>query len=117
MNCVWIEIPAAQLERAMAFYETVFGYEGGDILEEDARRLTQIDGTPTVSLNETAGFTPTADGSVPYFHLDGPLHEVLARVAAAGGSLLEPATPRADRGMFSLVADTEGNALYLHAAS
>lgn len=117
MMCVWIEIPAARLERAMAFYEAVFQYERGDILEEDGRRITLIDGTPTASLNETAGFVPTAEGSVPYFHLEGVLDDALARVTAAGGRILEPAAARADRGVFSLIADSEGNALYLHAAS
>lgn len=39
----------------------------------------------------------------------------LARVTAAGGRIIEPATPRGEMGLFSLVHDTEGNSLYLHA--
>jgi predicted enzyme related to lactoylglutathione lyase len=38
-------------------------------------------------------------------------------VTAAGGRIVEPATARADRGLFSLVVDSEGNAFHLHAAA
>lgn len=117
MNSVWIEIPALDLARAKAFYEAVFEHAPTEVLAEDGRQITVIEGQPTVSLNQTPGFVPTDQGSVPYFHLDGPIADVLARVTAAGGRIVEPATARADRGMFSLVTDTEGNALYLHAAS
>jgi predicted enzyme related to lactoylglutathione lyase len=38
-------------------------------------------------------------------------------VTAAGGRIVEAAAPRADRGLFSPVVDSEGNAFYLHAAA
>ena len=117
MNTVWVEIPVLDLSRAKAFYESVFEHAPTEVLAEDGRRITLIEGTPTVSLNETAGFVPSEQGSLPCFHLDGPLADALARVTAAGGRIVEPATARADRGLFSLVVDSEGNAFYLHAAA
>lgn len=117
MNAVWIEIPVHDLTRAKAFYEAVFQHAPTEVLIEDGRRITLIEGQPTVSLNQTPGFTPTDQGSLPYFHLDGTITDALARVTAAGGRIVEPAVARADRGMFSLVTDSEGNAFYLHAAS
>jgi hypothetical protein len=115
MHAIWIEIPASDLERAKAFYESVFGHAATGVSGDGTRRITIIEGTPTVSLNQTAGFRPSTDGSIPYFHVEEPLSGALERVAAAGGRVLEPATVRGDLGVFSLVADTEGNSLYLHA--
>lgn len=117
MNTVWIEIPVTDLSRAAAFYAAVFEHTPGEVLSEGGRQIVVIEGQPTVSLNQTPGFVPTASGSLPYFHLDGNLADVLTRVTAAGGSVVEPAAAREDRGMFSLVTDTEGNGMYLHAAS
>jgi len=87
------------------------------VIKDDDRQITVIDGQPTVSLNQTPGFVPTEQGSLPYFHVDAPLADALARVTRAGGRVVEPGTPRGDNGVFSLVTDTEGNALYLHASS
>lgn len=117
MNSVWIEIPVLDLARAKAFYESVFEHASTDVLAGDGRRITVIEGSPTVSLNETAGFVPSEQGSIPYFHLDGPMAAALERVTGGGGRIVEPAAAREDLGLFSLVVDTEGNALYLHAAA
>lgn len=117
MQGVWIEVPAVDLERAKRFYEHVFGHPRTEILEDAGRRLTVIEGTPTVSLNQVEGFTPSADGSIPYFHLDGRAADAVARVEATGGTVVEPPAARADRGTFTLVLDPEGNALYLHTST
>lgn len=117
MNSIWIEIPVNDLARAKDFYEAVFDHAPTDVIKEDDRRITVIAGQPTVSLNQTPGFVPTEQGSLPYFHVDAPLDDTLARVTRAGGRVVEPGAPRGENGVFSLVTDTEGNALYLHASS
>lgn len=115
MDAIWIEFPVTDLTRAKAFYATVFGHAPTAVQDDGTRSFTVIEGNPTVSLNRTAGFVPTTDGSLPYLHVEGPLAAVLDRVRAAGGRVLEPATARGDLGLFALVADSEGNGLYLHA--
>lgn len=115
MDSVWIEIPVVDITRAKAFYEAVFEHTPTEVIHEDGRQITVIEGRPTVSLNQTPGFVPTDQGSVPYFHVEGPIAGILARVTASGGRIVEPAAARADRGLFSLVTDSEGNAMYLHA--
>ena len=60
---------------------------------------------------------PTDQGSVPYFHVEAPLSQTLTRVTDAGGRIVEPAAARGENGTFSMVVDTEGNSLYLHAAA
>lgn len=117
MNAIWIEIPVADLARAKSFYESVFEHAPTEVTDDGTRAITIIDGQPTVSLNRTEGFTPSPDGVLPYFHLDGPLDAAVARVTAAGGAVVEPPAARGDLGLFALVTDSEGNALTLHAAS
>jgi predicted enzyme related to lactoylglutathione lyase len=95
MDSAWLEIPVNDLARAKAFYETVFEHAPTEILVEGDRRITVIEGRPTVSLNQTPGFVPTEQGTLPYSHLEGPLADALARVTAAGGRVVEPATARA----------------------
>lgn len=116
MQAIWIEIPVADLDRARGFYAAVFGIDPPEVVEQETRRIVVIDGAPSVSLNETPGFTPTADGSLPYFHVED-LDAALAAVAASGGAVAEPATERPGLGRFALVHDSEGNALYLHGAA
>ena len=117
MHAIWIEIPVADLNRAKTFYEAVFAHPPTAVVDDGTRVITVIDGAPTVSLNRTAGFRPSSEGSLPYFHVDAPLEAALDRLTAAGGSVVEPAAARGDLGVFALVTDTEGNAFTLHAAS
>lgn len=116
MNCIWIELPAVDLARAKTFYGAVFGHEPTAVMPEDSRAISVISGQPTVSLTQTDGFVPTVQGSLPYFHVDGTMTEALERVSQAGGRVLEAAAARGDHGTFAQIADTEGNALYLHTA-
>ena len=95
----------------------MFTHAPTDVVDDGIRAITVIAGEPTVSLNRTEDFTPSRAGSLPCFHVEGPLDAALERVTAAGGAVVEPATPRADLGLFALVADSEGNALHLHASS
>ncbi len=117
MQSIWIEIPAIDLHRAKSFYESVFLHEPTPVIVDGERQITVIDGSPTVSLNQVAGFDPGTTGPLPYFHLEGSLTDVLDRVARAGGKVIEDAHARGENGFFSQVQDSEGNAIYLHTAS
>lgn len=118
MHAIWIEIPATDLPRAKRFYEEVFDVPSdAGVLEGDGRAIIVIDGSPTVSLNQTPGFTPTLEGTLPYFHLELESSVLPSRVAAAGGTVIEAPAPRGDHGVFTLVADSEGNGIYVHTAT
>ena len=41
-----------------------------------------------MSLNRTEDFTPSRAGSLPCFHVEGPLDAALERVTAAGGAVV-----------------------------
>lgn len=117
LKAIWIEIPAKDLERAMKFYQTVFDLSATEIIADAVRRITILptaDGAANVSLNQTNGFEPSKQGSLPYFTVEGDLTETLKKVTNAGGKITEGKTPRGNVGYFALVLDTEGNALTLH---
>ncbi len=69
-----------------------------------------------MSLNQVPGFTPTTEGSPPYFHVDEPLSATVERVVAGGGYVIEPVAQRGDNGQFVLVADSEGNGVTINSA-
>ncbi len=114
MHSIWIEIPALDLSRAASFYRQVFGHDQTEVLDDGSRRITIIEGNPTVSLNATDGFVPGTAGPLPYFTVGEDLDNAITRVEAAGGQVIEPKTPRGEFGYFALVLDSEGNHLYLH---
>lgn len=117
MQAIWIEIPVSDVARAKQFYETVFGHAPTDVLEDGPRKITIIPGEPTVSLNQTAGFRPGDQGSLPYFEVGDQLDATLERVTSASGEIVEAKTARGDLGFFALVHDVDGNPLYLHGTS
>jgi uncharacterized protein len=116
---VWFEIPAAELPRAVEFYETVFGVElrpqsiGGQELAIFPNRAQT--GT-TGAVVKAQNHKPAAAGVVVYLNADPQLAQVLTRVAKAGGEVLLPRTALPDgMGYFAQIRDTEGNRVGLHA--
>lgn len=113
---VWVEIPVLNMERALAFYNAVFQLQAE--VYDDGERLSavlwMIEGAPGLSLTKTAGFRPGLDGIWVYIHSSDPLDEVLARVEAAGGTVLSPLTSMGASGAYTLIQDTEGNTIALY---
>ncbi|UUY05363.1 VOC family protein [Svornostia abyssi] len=116
MQSIWIEIPATDLERANRFYAAVFGHDAPPVDAQETRSIAIIEGTPSVSLNRTEGFVPSPDGALPYFAVED-LGVAVDAVVAHGGRVIEAPNERPGLGHFALVGDSEGNALYLFAAS
>ena len=117
LKAIWIEIPVTDLERAMKFYQTVFDLPATDIIADEVRRISIMptaDGAANVSLNQTANFTPSDQGTLAYFTVDGDLQRTLEKVETAGGVIIDEKTPRGNFGFFALILDSEGNLLTLH---
>ena len=109
---VWAEIPATDLDRAVAFYSQVFDTE----LTKDDSGPNPVAMFPTSTPGGVAGHLypgkPAADGAGPTIHLACPdnLEDSLARVTEAGGKVLSDpiAIPP---GRFAYCLDTEGNSI------
>jgi uncharacterized protein len=118
-NVVWFELPVSDLNRAKAFYESVF-----------ATKLSTDDRFPELAifprLHETASTGALAmvpdfdgastEGTVVYLNCDGQLDAVLRRAQAAGANLVqEVAQLPGNMGWIALFRDLDGNRVGLHA--
>lgn len=114
----WFEIPAADFQRARAFYETVMDIQ---LAVADLRETMDSiigafphDEGPGGCLvhNPKYGYAPSSEGTLVYLTVSGDLNDTLGRVADAGGEVLLPKTAlpeNAGGGFIGWVRDTEGN--------
>ncbi|MES2942752.1 MAG: VOC family protein [Pseudomonadota bacterium] len=117
----WFEIPATQLDKAQAFYETVLactmrrepmGPSEGAIFPYDE----SAEGIGGALLAGPTASVPGADGTLVYLDASPSLDEALARVLSAGGQIALPrqALPPG-LGFFAHITDLDGNRVGLHA--
>lgn len=111
----WFEIPAIDLDRAIAFYNTVV--DGG------CEKMTFENHTMGVFAHDQAegvggavfageGYQPSTDGTVIYLNTD--IDTSLPKVSAVGGQVLMPKTAIGSSGFIALILDTEGNKVGFH---
>ncbi|MDP5239260.1 VOC family protein [Uliginosibacterium sp. 31-16] len=119
MNVInWFEIPVANFDRARRFYETIFAVQlKQEACGPDSRMAIWPHEGQAVGgcLIEMAEARPHKDGTRVYLNGGKDLGEVLARVEAAGGSIVVPKTLISPEiGYFALFFDSEGNVIGLH---
>lgn len=115
----YFEIPVADLDRAIRFYETVFGH---------ALERTMVDGYPMALFPAREGgagasgalakgdvYIPGKAGPVLYFSV-ASIDETLVRARRAGGAVLYPKKSIGSLGWVAEVEDSEGNRIALHQA-
>ena len=119
MNAInWFEIPVANFERAVAFYERLLNAKLHIDTSFPGMRLAIL---PSEShgvggaLFEHAEARPHADGVRVYLNGGDDLGPLLERAVEAGGRVIMPKTHlRDDIGDIGLFADSEGNIIGLH---
>jgi uncharacterized protein len=113
-----VEIPVADLPRAVTFYQTILGVTIQE-MEMDGVTMGVIPnaaGTVNVVLAKGGDYKPTTDGAVLYLNAGKDLQSMLDKVKQHGGQVLVPKTEISpEMGYFALFIDTEGNKLGLHA--
>jgi len=113
----WFDIPVADLERAKAFYESVFLVKLVDLPAQWGKQaLFPFDPTGaniSGALVEMADLSQGPNATVVYFETaDCEAEE--ARIARAGGKVLRPKMSIGEFGYVSIFVDTEGNTVGLH---
>lgn len=113
----WFEIPATDLERTKAFYETVFGVELS-IQELGPLRMAwfpMVEGAAGASgtLVQAESYEPSHAGSMVYFSVDD-IDATLERAVANGGKVLHPKMSIGEYGFVGHFEDCEGNRIGLH---
>jgi predicted enzyme related to lactoylglutathione lyase len=114
---VWFEIPAANFDRAVGFYENIFDtrlrrekFGPGDMA------VFPYEGNAVSGcIMAGNGYKPGADGCVVYLSSKTDLNGPLSRVKAAGGKVATPKTALPPgMGFFAHFVDSEGNRVGLH---
>jgi predicted enzyme related to lactoylglutathione lyase len=117
----WFEIPVTDMQRAVKFYNSVFGFTLG-LQELDGLEMAWFPwsdngmGAPGSLVKQESAYKPSADGTLVYFiSPSGDLANELAKVAEAGGRVLqEKKLISEDIGYMGLFLDTEGNRVAIH---
>ncbi len=110
----WVEIPAIEFERAVAFYNTVFKLQikGMDFGHEKMAVLPNDEG----AISWAPDFKPAKDGVLVSLNTGTDLDNTLTRIVENGGEIVKPKTKieAEDRGYFALFIDSEGNRMGLY---
>jgi uncharacterized protein len=111
----WFEIPVADLQRAVAFYETIFNTKI-DILDLGGLKMGIFPRKEVgCALCQHEAYQPSSSGVLVYLDASPDLDIVLQKVESAGGKILKPKTMIAPGlGYMALFTDTEGNRLALN---
>lgn len=117
----WIEIPVADLERALAFYRAVFDLDETPRYQDGSAQIAVLlpsdksHRAPGVSLVQSPEHSPDPHGVVVNFHLGD--HAALAAAVQAveqhGGAVCAPLVDAGDGQHYLTVRDSEGNTLAL----
>jgi uncharacterized protein len=110
----WVEIPAADFERAVGFYKSVLKIdlqivEGG---EEKMACFPNGEGAISFAPN----FKPGKDGALVSFNAEKDLDGAIERIEENGGTIVQPKTKIEAEGMgyFAVFIDCEGNKVGLY---
>ncbi|WP_293760870.1 VOC family protein [uncultured Aquitalea sp.] len=109
----WFEIPAADFDRAVRFYEQVFGIalRREDFMDDRIAVFPDSSGC----VMQTGHLPPGQTGTRLYLDGGEQLEQLLSRVEAAGGVVALPLTRLPDgNGDIARIIDSEGNLVGLH---
>lgn len=119
----WFEIPVANMERAIKFYETVFDFK----LSRNQMGPLDMAWFPMPENPDAAGcagslvyhkdfYKPSDAGTLVYFICpSGDLQNELSRIEDAGGKVfVEKTQISPTHGFMAIFHDTEGNRVALH---
>lgn len=115
-----VEIPARDLERAIAFYSAVFGVDFGEIVEIHGNRMAYFPFTPgedgaSGALAQGEVYVPTTDGAIVYLSVND-IDAALQRAAELGSTILFPKTAVSETSYVAEITDPEGNRIALQTA-
>ena len=116
----WFEIPVAEMQRAKAFYEAVFGVEiqvhqMGELEMGWFPMVNGKEGAPGALVKHPDFYVPSSTAGVVIYFSCTDVAKTLELVTRAGGTVLQPKKEIGQgHGYMGLFADPEGNRIALH---
>jgi len=114
---VWVDIPVADLDRAIRFYSAVVGRQVSRVGDPGFTfGLFEHHGGEVGGclVDSSGGAAPSRTGPLVYIDASGRLDAAVAAVRANGGEVLKDKHSIAPNGFRALVVDSEGNRVALH---
>jgi len=114
-NCVvWVDIPVADLDRAVAFYAAVLDNKVATETFDDVRFavLDHEDGNGGCLVIQPDNISST--GALVYLNADGRIRDAVQKALQHGGTVVEDVHPIGPHGFRAVLNDTEGNRIALH---
>ena len=114
---VWVDIPVADLDRAIRFYSAVVGRPVGRIGGPGFNfGLFKHEGNQVGGclIEPEEGVAPSMFGPLVYIDASGRLDAAVAAAQAHGGKVLKAKHSIAPNGFRAIIVDTEGNRVALH---
>jgi predicted enzyme related to lactoylglutathione lyase len=113
---VWVDIPVADLNRAIEFYSALIGapvtHEGGSGYFFGL--LPHAEGIGGCLVPAGPGNAPSRHGPLVYLNAAGRLHEAVRIAQDRGGSVLQAVHQIGEHGWRAIIVDSEGNRIALH---
>lgn len=117
-NLLWtVELPTADLKRAINFYQNMLGVSIEEIDMGETRMgiLPSDEGTVSAVLVHGEGYVPSSEGTTAYMEAGEDMQRMLDKVVTSGGQVIVPKTEISpEMGFFALFLDSEGNKVGLH---
>lgn len=114
----WFEIPVADMNRAVKFYCTIFGWESMQQMNMDGFDMAvfPMEGNGVGgSLVKGDVYKPTMDGAIIYLNANPDLAIVESKIESAGGKVLVSKKLITEEiGYMAIFIDCEGNRVALH---
>ncbi len=113
---VWVDIPVADLNRAVRFYSAVLGSE---VRKQEYPGMTigllpGADNDVSGCLYTKDDERPSAGGILVYLNAQGRLDQAVAAVEPNGGRVLQTKHQIGPHGFRAVIVDSEGNRVALH---
>lgn len=110
----WVEIPAADFNRAVKFYNSVFKW-AMEPLDFGTEKMACFP-TGEGAVFQAAGYKPGTTGTIVSFTVPDSIEETIARIEQNKGKVLIPKTKieAEGRGWFASFIDSEGNRIGLY---
>lgn len=112
----WFEIPALNIQRAVAFYNHIYELDM-EIVESENYAMAFFPADEGIggAIVAGQGCVPSETGSLLYLNGGKDLNTTLEKIEVAGGRVILPKTLiNQESGYFAIFIDTEGNRLALH---